>query len=49
VDLKQVQYVGVNWIQLAQESRVASSCENGTERSGSIKCTEFHDQQFLLQ
>jgi hypothetical protein len=43
---KDVQEVGcgvMDWIGLAQNRQVASTCECGNEASGSIKCEEFLD------
>jgi hypothetical protein len=31
---------GVDWIALAHDRKMESSCERGNERSGSIKCRE---------
>jgi len=34
---------GMYWIELAQDRKVAGTCECGNEASGSIKCGEFLD------
>jgi hypothetical protein len=43
VDLREIGFGDVDWIRLALEGQVASSCEHGNEPSGSIKCGEFLD------
>jgi hypothetical protein len=40
MDLLEIGWGGVDWIGLAQERQVESSCECGYEPSGSIKCWE---------
>jgi hypothetical protein len=38
-NLKEVEWESMDWINMAWEKRqVTSSCENGSEHSGSIKC-----------
>jgi hypothetical protein len=41
MDLKEVGYGDMDWIELAQDRQVAGTCECGNEPSGSIKCGEF--------
>jgi len=44
MDLQEVGYEGLDWIQLAQDGdRLVSTCECGNEILGSIKCGEFLD------
>jgi hypothetical protein len=43
IDLQEVGCWGMDWIGLAQDRQVASTCECGNEPSGSIKCGEFLD------
>jgi hypothetical protein len=43
-DLKEIRYEDTDWIQLAQYSVMADSCEHGNEISGSIKSGEFLDR-----
>ena len=43
MDLQEVGCRGIDWIELAQDRQVASTCECGNEPSGSIKCMEFLD------
>jgi len=43
MDLQEVGCRGIDWIELAQDRQVASTCECGNEPSGSIKCGEFLD------
>jgi hypothetical protein len=38
MDLEEIGWGGVNWIGLPQDREEESSCECGTEPSGSIKC-----------
>ena len=40
MDLQEVGYGSMDWMELAQE---AGTCERGNEPSGSIKCGEFLD------
>jgi hypothetical protein len=40
MDLVEVEWGDVDWIGLAQDGEVESSCEFGIEPSGSIKCWE---------
>ena len=43
-DLKEIGWEGVGWINVAKgHGRVAGSCEDGNEESGSIKCRELLD------
>jgi hypothetical protein len=44
VDLPEVEWEGMDWIDLAQvRERWRGACECGNEPSGSIKCGEFLD------
>jgi len=45
MDLQEVGYSGVDWIELAQnrDRWRAGTCECGNEPSGSVKCGEFLD------
>jgi hypothetical protein len=43
MDLQEVGCGGMGWIGLVQDRQVASNCECGNERSGSIKRGEFLD------
>ena len=44
MDLHEVGYGGVDWIELAQDTdSLAGTCECGNEPSGFIKCGEFLD------
>ena len=44
MDLQEVGYGGMDWIELTQDrDQVAGCCEFDNERSGSIKCGEFLD------
>jgi hypothetical protein len=44
MDLEEVGWGGMDWIDLAQDKRqMAGCCECGNEPSGSIKCGEFLD------
>jgi hypothetical protein len=44
MDLQEVGYGGMDWIDLAQDmGQVAESCMRGNETSGSMKCGEFFD------
>jgi hypothetical protein len=43
MDLQEVGCEGMDWIGLAQDRRVAETCECSNEPSGSIKCGEFLD------
>jgi hypothetical protein len=43
MDLKEVGWGGVDWIDLAQDRQVAGAFECGNEPSGPIKCGEFLD------
>jgi hypothetical protein len=42
MDLREIGWDGMNWIDLAQDrDQWRGSCEQGNEPSGSIKCWEF--------
>jgi hypothetical protein len=41
MDLREIGWDGVDWIDLAEDKLVEGSCEHGNESSGSIKCCEF--------
>jgi hypothetical protein len=44
MDLQEVGWGGMDWIDMAQDrDKVVSCCECGNEPSGSIKCGEFLD------
>jgi len=44
MDLQEVGFGGVDWIELVQDrGQVAGICECGNEPSGSIQCGEFLD------
>jgi hypothetical protein len=52
MDLGEVGWGDVNWIGLAQEGQVESSCEFGIELFGSIKCwetIEWHNNWWPLE
>jgi hypothetical protein len=40
MNLREMGWDGVDWVDLAQEGPVEGSCEHGDEPSGSIKCWE---------
>jgi hypothetical protein len=40
IDLREIGWDGMDWIELAQNRAVEGSCERGNEPSGSIKCWE---------
>jgi hypothetical protein len=41
MDLQEMGWKGMDWIDLAHDRRVAGSCECGNETSGFIKCEGF--------
>jgi hypothetical protein len=41
IDLREIRWDGMNWIDLAQDRTMEGSCEHGDEPSGSIKCWEL--------
>jgi hypothetical protein len=43
MDLREIGWDGADWIDMAQDRTKKSSCEHGTELSGSIKCWEVLD------
>jgi len=43
MDLKEVGWGSLDWIDLAQDRQVAGAFECGNEPSVSIKCGEFRD------
>jgi hypothetical protein len=51
IDLKEIGWDGMDWIDLAQDRELEGSCEHGNESLGSIKCWEvlewLHNWQLL--
>jgi hypothetical protein len=45
IDLREIGWNGVNWIDMAQNRPLEGSCEHGIELSGSIKCCEVLEWQ----
>jgi hypothetical protein len=43
MDLQEVRYGCMGWIELVQDRQMAGTCECGNELLGSIKCGEFLD------
>jgi len=43
MDLQEMGWRGMDWIDLAQDRHVAGACKSGNEPSGSIKWGEFLD------
>jgi hypothetical protein len=44
MDLHEVEFRGMDWIELAQDREMVGICECGNEPLGSIKCRKFLDQ-----
>ena len=43
MNLREVGWKGMDWIDLAEDKRCGGFFECGNELSGSIKCGEFYD------